>query len=61
MYDASINWDLYGAWMILKDLPKFQSVPGDVDVLERSSISEGRGVYWQRKKRLILRSVVEKV
>jgi hypothetical protein len=39
---ATINWDLYGSWMILKDLPKFQDVPGDVDILELSSLSDGK-------------------
>jgi hypothetical protein len=40
-YDATTNWDLYGSWMILKDLPKFQNVSSDVDVVDSSSLSEG--------------------
>jgi hypothetical protein len=53
-YDARINWDLYGAWMVLKDLPKFQDVPGDADadVLETSSLSDdGEGYYVDNRKR----------
>jgi hypothetical protein len=50
-YDASINWDLYGAWMILKDLPKFQDVPGDANVLETSSSEDGEGPVCNRKKK----------
>jgi hypothetical protein len=31
----------YRSWMILKDLPKFQSLSSDVDVVHLSSLSEG--------------------
>jgi hypothetical protein len=40
-YDATTNWDLFGSWIILKDLPKFQNFASDVDVVDLSSHSEG--------------------
>jgi hypothetical protein len=51
MYNATINRELYGLWMIHKDLPMFQNVPGDVNVFEISSLSdEGEGSVGKRKK-----------
>jgi hypothetical protein len=41
-YNATINWDLYGSWMILRDLPMFQNDPRNVDLLAKAGKRQAR-------------------
>jgi hypothetical protein len=34
-YDSTTTWELYGSWIILKDLPKYQNISSDINVVNR--------------------------